>query len=564
MEFYKPEDKGYVENVIRESNIIYTSMEIGLHERVKTYSGGLGILAGDTLRSCADKHIPVSAITLLYKKGYFKQRIENGEQYEEEQPWNHKEFLIPFKEHTVTVHLDREDVHVQPWVGIIVGQDKHLVPIILLDTDIAANSDNSKYITNKLYDAGQRNRLKQEAVLGIAGKRVLKSFNPYHVHTYHMNEGHAALAPLEDTKELRKTYAYSKEDVKNLIKQTHVFTTHTPVPAGHDRFNHSLIDDVLHEEDVDWTYLRDGEHGEVNMTKLAMTMSHYINGVAKKHGEVSQNMFPEHDIDYITNGIHLPTWTHPSIQKVYDDHVPGWRENPDLLQDVEMRVSPDDVWNAHMEAKRDLIQHVHERTGEQLDEDKLIIGFARRFATYKRATLMFQDLERFKNLSRGKIQVVFAGKAHPADRAGKDLIKRIHEVKEELQGDVNIVFVEDYDIDLGKHLVSGCDIWQNNPVPPKEASGTSGMKAVANGVPNLSVLDGWWIEGVLKEPDSGWIIHQTGEPQSNLYRQYEDIIQSYYEEPDVFKQKMMKSMKLAAYFNTHRMVDEYSDKAWNT
>lgn len=564
MEFYKPEDKGYVENVIRDSDIIYTSMEIGLHEDVKTYSGGLGILAGDTLRSCADKNIPVSAITLLYKKGYFKQRLENGNQHEEEQPWNHEDFLIPFEEHTVTVNLEGEDVHVKPWVGIIVGQDKHLIPIILLDTDLEQNSDNTKYITNKLYDSGQRNRLRQEAVLGIAGKRVLKSFDPHHVSVYHMNEGHAALAPLEDTKELRKTYNYDKQKVKDLVKETHVFTTHTPVAAGHDSFNHSLIEDILHEEDIDWTYLKDGEHSELNMTKLAMTMSRYINGVAKKHGEVSQNMFPEHNIDYITNGIHLPTWVHPAMQKLYDDHIPGWRQTPKLLRDVELRVSPDDAWNAHQEAKRDLIQYVEKRTGEQLEEDTLLVGFARRFATYKRATLMFQDLERFREIAEGKIQVIFAGKAHPADEAGKDLIRRIHEIKHELKDEVNIVFVEDYDIELGKHLVSGCDIWQNNPVPPKEASGTSGMKAVANGIPNLSVLDGWWIEGVLKEPDSGWVIHQTGDPHTNLYREYEDIVHTYYEDKDTFKQKMMKSMKLASYFNTHRMVDEYKRKAWKT
>ena len=563
MEFYKPNDKNYVEKLIKNAQIIYASMEIGLHEDVKTYSGGLGILAGDTLRSCADKGIKAVATTLLYKKGYFKQIIQDTWQTEQDEPWNYEDFLIPFTEHKINIQLEGRNVTIQPWVGIIVGAEKDLIPIIFLDSDLDENDEADKNLTNHLYLTGQENRLKQEAILGIAGKRVLKKFNLTNIDVYHMNEGHAALAPMEDVVSINKHFNYPTEQVKKLVENTHVFTTHTPVPAGHDKFSHDMIKKVLSEEDIDWKCLQVGSSDEVNMTHLAMNMSRYINAVAKKHGEVSKKMFPNQDIDYVTNGIHLPTWLDKNMQELYDNKMPGWRKKPDILKQAEELLKTDEVWQAHQKAKKSLIQHVKNRTGEDLDVNTLTIGFARRFATYKRANLMFKNIEKFKEVMGGKVQILFAGEAHPADHAGKEIIQDILNKKKELQDTVKIVFIENYDIETGRRLVSGCDIWQNNPIPPKEASGTSGMKAVANGVPNLSTLDGWWIEGVAMKPNSGWVIEGVdGNDHESLYKQYADIIKTYYEKPEKFKKKMIKSICLASFFNTHRMVDEYRDRAW--
>lgn len=563
MEFYKPNNKDYIEKVIRNAQIVYASMEIGLHEEVKTYSGGLGILAGDTLRSCADKGINVVATTLLYKKGYFKQTIQDTWQREEDEPWNHEDFLIPFPEHKVNINLENRKVTIQPWVGIIVGQNKDLVPIIFLDSDLEENNDQDKEITNHLYIIGQENRLKQEAILGMAGKRVLKKFNLNNIDVYHMNEGHAALAPMEDVVSISKHFNYPTKKVKELVENTHVFTTHTPVPAGHDKFSHNLIKKVLSEDDIDWKCLQHGSSDEVNMTHLAMNMSRYINAVAKKHGEVSRKMFPNQDIDYVTNGIHLPTWLDKNMQELYDKKLHGWRKNPDVFKKAEDILNKEDVWKSHQKAKKALLKHVENRTGEKLDEKTLTIGFARRFATYKRANLMFRDLEKFKEVMSGKVQIIFAGEAHPADEAGKKIIQDILRKKQELEGLVKIVFIENYDIETGRRMVSGCDIWQNNPIPPKEASGTSGMKAVANGVPNLSTLDGWWLEGVELKPGCGWVINSKDDrDHESLYEQYQDIVKTYYKKPATFKKKMVKSICLASYFNTHRMVDEYRDKAW--
>lgn len=563
MEFYKPNDKQYILNIIRSSQVVYASMEIGLHEEVNTYSGGLGILAGDTLRSCADKGIRVVATTLMYKKGYFKQKIEGTWQQEEDEPWNYEKFLLPFPEYKVTLQLHQNHVTIQPWVGIIVGKEKDLVPIIFLDSDLEENNPEDRNLTNHLYLTGQENRLKQEAILGIAGKRALRKFNLNNIDVYHMNEGHAALAPMEDVVWLKKHFNYNPQRVKELVKNTHVFTTHTPVPAGHDTFKHDLINNVLSQQDIDWSCLQHGTSDEVNMTHLAMNMSRYINAVAKKHGEVSRKMFPKQEIDYVTNGIHLPTWLDKNIQHLYDEKMPGWRERPDILKKAEKILQPNDVWQAHQKAKHALIQHVKNRTGEDLNVDTLTIGFARRFATYKRANLMFTDIEKFKEATQGKVQILFAGEAHPADEAGKKIIQDILNKKEELKDFVHIVFIPDYDIETGRRLVSGCDIWQNNPVPPKEASGTSGMKAVANGVPNLSTLDGWWIEGVAKKPNAGWIIQHDGQTDhESLYKQYKSIVHTYYENKEEFKNKMIKSICLGSFFNTHRMVDEYREKAW--
>ncbi len=563
MEFFKPKDTEYALNVLTHAHILYASMEIGLDSRVHTYSGGLGVLAGDTLRSCADLRLPVAALTLLYRKGYFQQHLHNGIQTESDEPWDIDAFTTALPHARVSMVIEGRTVWVEPRIGIIVGhKQRHIVPVLMLDTHLKENAPQDREITDRLYGGDERMRLKQEAILGIAGKRVLRKIGCRHIHTFHMNEGHAAFAPMEDVLYFSRYYAFNQPRIKSLVKSAHVFTTHTPVPAGHDRFPYEMIKQTIGHEDLAWESLDLGGHYECNMTKLALNLSRYANGVAKKHGEISKHMFPGYNIDSITNGVHLPTWVHPDIQTILDVKMPSWREQPSILERCYQVVTHEELWDAHQNAKRALLDEINARTGIQLDQTLLTIGFARRFATYKRADLIFSHLDRLREIGAAKIQLVFAGQAHPRDEEGKRLIQRVIEYARQLSGDITVVFVEGYDVTLGRLMVQGCDLWLNNPVPPQEASGTSGMKAAANGIPNLSTLDGWWIEGITQNPQAGWIIEHGDDDANKLYDTLSHIIRVYYEHPDRWREHMVHALSLASYFNTHRMVQEYQDRAW--
>jgi len=563
--FCKPQDQDFVLQLIHSTKIIYASMEIGVDHRVHTYSGGLGILAGDTLHSCADLCVPVVGLTLLYRRGYFKQVLRDGYQHEEDEPWDVDAFTIPLPQAKTSLQLDGRTVYVEPRVGLVVGHDeRHWVPIIFLDTDVDGNSPEDRGLTAYLYGGDHHMRLKQEAILGIAGKRVLRKLNAVNAHTFHMNEGHAAFAPMEDILYLSKYYSFNPKQVQKLVRSGHVFTTHTPVPAGHDKFDYGQLRSTLGASDFPWGHLDLAGHHDCNMTKLALNLSRFTNGVAQRHAEVSRAMFPGYTIEGITNGVHLPSWICVHVQKLLDQHMPSWREEPRILKQSLKTIGEDEIWDAHMCAKRELLAYVKQHTGKELKEDILTIGFARRFATYKRGDLLFTDIERLRSIARGKMQFIFAGEAHPRDTEGKEIIKRVVTIANQLAGDIEIVFLENYGFEMAQTLVSGCDVWQNNPVPPQEASGTSGMKATANAVPNISTLDGWWIEGITLNPDAGWIInHRIDRNDSlSLYETYEAIIDTFYNKPKRWRQHMLHALTLASYFNTHRMVKEYMDKAW--
>lgn len=565
MAFYKPEDRDWVLHKIRQAEVLYASMEIGLCEDVHTFSGGLGILAGDTLHSAADLGLRVTGVTLLYRQGYFRQELKDGYQHEQPEPWDVEKHTAALPHGRATIRIEGREVTIEPRVGITVGESDHAVPILFLDTNLECNDPRDRGITDQLYAGDERLRVKQEAVLGIGGKRVLRALECKRVHTFHMNEGHAAFAPMEDVRYLGKYYSFNKPKIHELVKSKHVFTTHTPVAAGHDKFSYELLREVLGEDDFAWDSLELGGHPDCNMTKLALNLSRYANGVAQKHGEISRKMFPGYAIDAITNGVHLPTWMHPSVQAILDKKMPSWRVEPSILEHCYQVVEHQEIHDAHQQAKHELLAYVQERTGKQLSTDVLTIGFARRFAPYKRADLVFNDLERLREIAAGKIQFVFSGEAHPRDEAGKKLIKRVIEYADQLSGEIEIAFIEDYGIEVSKKMVAGCDLWLNNPVPPKEASGTSGMKAVANGVPNLSTLDGWWIEGITKNPTAGWIIdhRKDGRDEVSLYDQLEHITHVYYEHEERWREHMVNALSLAHYFNTHRMVEEYERKAWS-
>ncbi|QSG08984.1 alpha-glucan family phosphorylase [Halapricum desulfuricans] len=556
-----------------DGRIAYYTMEIGIENDVKTYSGGLGVLAGDTIRSFADMGVPAVCVAQLNERGYCKQTLEeDGTQISEEDPWPVEEYCEKL-DVEVTVPINGRDVTVTAWQYDVVSERSgHTVPIIYLDTNVESNDPEAREYTQRLYSPGYGEdvQLAQEIVLGIGGTRILAELG-YEIDTYHMNEGHAALLTLELLKE-------NDMDPEPVREQT-VFTTHTPVEAGHDQFNWGLVNEVLGEfvpQDVLKKYSREQD---LHMTLLALNLSRYANSVAKKHQEVSQNMFPGYEIDAITNGVHVPFWVGDSFKELYDEYVEGWRENPYKLKHASV-IPDDDLWEAHMEEKRDTIEFINEREGSDLDPEKLTIGFARRATAYKRADLIFYEHERLRHIAEnvGEFQLVFAGKAFPGDEDGSGNIQKIFHDAWQLNDAINVEYVEDYDMEVGAKLTSGVDVWLNNPRRPLEACGTSGMKAAYNGIPQLGTLDGWWVEGHI-ENETGWKIGpeaEESEPDEtaaadedrqdamDLYDQLENtVVPMYYEDREKWIDIMRNTMSFnGPYYHTQRMVREYLDDAY--
>ena len=549
------------------ARVAYFSMEIALETDIPTYSGGLGVLAGDTLRSAADLEVPMVAITLCYDKGYFYQMITpDGYQVEHPIQWK---FSKQFKKLDKIIELPVEDkvFKVGAWQYKVVGKTGHEIPVLLLDTEIEGNEPWQQSFTHILYDATPFQRVVQELILGIGGVKMLEALGYENVETYHMNEGHAAFLIFE----LLKRY---NDDLEK-VKQHCIFTTHTPVPAGHDKWPYDLVRNVFRERLPANIHELAGTE-MCNMSYLALNGSRYCNGVAQKHGEVSKKMFPGHDIDAITNGIHLRYWVNPHLKAIFDKKFPNWDMNYNLLQKAN-DFGNDEIWNAHMAAKRDLIDYQNSHSWVLLEQKKLTIGFARRMTEYKRPALLFDDIERLAKICSNRVQFIFAGKSHPKDNVGKGILKRINSMSDYLWDsyDIGMAFLSNYDMRLAQLMVSGCDMWLNNPRRYLEASGTSGMKATLNGVLNFSVLDGWWIEGYQKDPMAGWAIgpgpndpkateYPDSHDMNDLYSKLEkEIIPLFYNSKEGWIQRMKHAIKLGAYFNTHRMVEEYADRAYN-
>ena len=564
--------------MVQPPGVAYFSMEIGLESGMPTYSGGLGVLAGDTIRSAADLDVPMVAVSLLHRRGYFFQRVDaHGRQSEEPVAWPVNDFAELIDEQA-TVDIEGRTVHLRAWRYRVTGESGHVVPVYLLDTDVSENQPWDRTLTDVLYGGDDHYRLCQEVVLGIGGLRMLRALGHQDILRFHMNEGHAALlvlALVEEKLALQGQAESVPADLIDTVREQCVFTTHTPVPAGHDQFPEELALQVL--GDHRWARLKAcGIEQRLNLTQLALRGSRYVNGVAMKHGEVSHGMFPGYPIHSITNGVHVATWTAPSFQKLFDTHLPDWRRDQLSLR-YAVGIPTSDIWAAHVEAKRTLVEHVNRESNTGFDRDILTIGFARRFAAYKRTGLIFQDLDRLKKIVReaGPIQIVFAGKAHPHDRDGKDLIAHIHEMRDALQGVIAVSYLTNYDMEVAKMLCAGVDVWLNTPLPPMEASGTSGMKAAMNGVPSLSVLDGWWIEGHL-EGVTGWSIGDRVEaclePQpgmdtchaAELYRKLEEkVLPCFYKDRERFIEIMRHAIALnGAFFNTQRMVAQYLHDAY--
>ena len=554
-----------------DRKVAYFSMEIAVDSDVPSYSGGLGVLAGDTIRSAADLHVPMVAVTLLPRNGYFFQHLDAaGRQTETPVHWAVDDWLADTGV-TTKVTIEGRDVYLKAWRYDVKSMERATVPVYFLDTDLPENSTEDRRFTDRLYGGDRRYRLCQEVLLGIGGVRILRRLGYASIARFHMNEGHAALLTIELLREHRDAAGrkeFTGDDIAAVRKQC-VFTTHTPVPAGHDRFDLGLVEQVLGNRQSCGISDSVCHAGQLNLTYLALALSHYVNGVAKKHSEISQLMFAEHKIDSITNGVHAATWVSPPFASLFDTFIGGWRKDNFSLR-YALSIPDNDIWIAHQVAKRQLLDRINRETNAGFDVDILTLGFGRRATSYKRAALIFSDLDRLREIGRnhGRLQLVFAGKAHPHDEHGKNQIAEIVRYARELGVELPVVYLPNYDMNLAKLMTSGVDVWLNTPEPPKEASGTSGMKAALNGVPSLSVLDGWWIEGCL-EGLTGWAIgrrnsHVHGANAESLYTKLEQcVIPLFYSQRAEFIDVMRHAIAMnGSFFNTERMIHEYLVKSY--
>ncbi|MDD4860300.1 MAG: alpha-glucan family phosphorylase [Dehalococcoidales bacterium] len=582
-------------------DVAYFSMEFGLEPAMPTYSGGLGILAGDTIRAAADIKLSMVGVSLLHREGYFRQHLDStGNQTETNAEWAPEQFLqlLPTR---VLINLGGHQIQIQAWRYLVHGHSGHDVPVFFLDTAVPENPEWEQSLTGQLYRNDSKYRLSQEAVLGLGGVAMLRALGYRKIHSYHMNEGHSALVTLALTEERmwgHNLSAASEED-KEAVRQCCVFTTHTPIAAGHDEFPVPLVREVLGGERTDYLLTTGGcRNNALNMSNLAVDFSRYVNGVSMRHEAVSKCMYcnrsidnnhcyingttvlrddvtpckySEHPIDAITNGVHANTWTSSAMSKVYDRYIPEWRRDNHYLR-YAVGIPLDVIWKAHQSAKQELFDEIKRRTGVILDPEVMTIGFARRATGYKRTDLIFADLERLRQIAKqaGRFQVVCGGKAHPNDGSGKELIRNIFKAGAELKDIIPVVYLEEYDMALAKYVCSGVDLWLNTPLKPLEASGTSGMKTALNGIPSLSILDGWWTEGHV-ESVTGWSIDDGWREQSNreeeiasLYNKLEKVIlPMYYKAPTDYIAVMRYAIALnGPHFNAQRMVMQYLQNAY--
>ncbi|WP_292386272.1 alpha-glucan family phosphorylase [Methanoculleus sp. UBA430] len=550
---------------VEGEKIAYFSMEIGIESDIPTYSGGLGVLAGDVIRSSADLLIPMVAVTLVNRKGYVRQRLTpEGDQIDLPDEWDPREHMRELPER-VSVRIGDANVAIRAWLYDYWSPVGGLVPVLFLDTDLPENAPEDREITDRLYTGDREYRLKRAIVLGIGGARMLAA-QGIRVGKYHINESHSSLLTLE----LLRQPGMDEERVQTRC----IFTTHTPVAVAFERFPREMAVRLLKGEIPSTLLGKYISDDGLALATLAFRLSKYVNGVTTAHMNFSRRLFPAFHIRAVTNGVHPHTWTSGPFRDLYDRYIAGWAQEPELLVRVD-EIPHEDIRHAHRQAKQALVDYVREKNGVDLDPSALTIGFARRAAAYKRAALLFSDLEKLREAGRrGAIQLVFSGKAHPADAAGRQEIRRVHDAMRDLEGEVTGVYLENYSMDIAALMTAGVDVWLNTPLPPYEASGTSGMKAALNGVINFSVLDGWWIEGWI-EGTTGWAIGpgpgaQVSEEErrrrelQDLYSKLEYlIIPTYYLRKDEWATIMRSSIaKIAYYFNTHRMMRRYASEAY--
>lgn len=559
-----------VDPFLPRTRIAYFSMEMAIRPEMHSYSGGLGILAGDTARSCADLELPVVFVTLASREGYLRQEIDaDGQQVDHADPWELADYATPL-DAVVAVRIEGRAVWIRPWLYVLTSPVGYSVPIVLLDTRNENNDPSDRAITDRLYGGDDDYRLKQEIVLGIGGERVLDALG-FELETYHLNEGHAALLALALLRQHPHAPGRPAEGALHYdldrVRDRCVFTTHTPVEAGHDRFTYGQAAKLLRDFiEIDQVKLLAGAES-LNMTRLALNLSGYVNGVAVRHAETARRMFPGYSIRAVTNGVHVPTWTHPAFVRLFENVAPNWGHNPQVLA-IADQLPDEAVWGAHTEAKEKLLAAIRTSTGVDMELGLPLIAFSRRITGYKRPDLLFTDIERLRAIHRARpFQVVLAGKAHPHDDGGKALIREIHGYMRQLKGEIAIAFLPNYDMALAKILVAGADVWLNTPLPPLEASGTSGMKAALNGVLNLSVLDGWWAEAWI-EGVTGWAIGGAGGRNGDhgrlLFDKLEEtVLPLYYDDRDRWIWMMKEAIsKIGPRFNSQQMMRCYASEAY--
>ena len=618
---YKDHKGYYLENGKRKNfdndfQIAYFSMEFGLHESLPIYSGGLGILSGDHLKAASDMGLPLTGFGLLYRYGYFNQKIDlNGKQAEvyNENEWHSKPIKKVIDNNgediVIEIKIRDEKIFLKAW-EIQVGK----ISLYLLDTNLKKNKPLHRKITDYLYVSDREMRILQEIVLAFGSLKLIEKLKIKPT-VYHLNEGHSAFLIIKRLNNLMNSKEFTFDEAREVVRLSTVFTTHTPVPAGNEAFEMKLVKHYL-SDDIKATkmsfeqfadFVKIGKSNDFSLSVLAIKFAKYINGVSKLHSIVSKEMwnpiFPnicedEMPIDSITNGVHIPTWLSRQMSKLFDRYIGNdYEHNADeetIWKNI-LTIPDIEIWEAHQQRKQQMITFIRKRLRDSLmykssefattekiknvlAPDKLIIGFARRFATYKRANLILMDKKRLLNLIRDPerpVQFVFAGKAHPADEFGKLMIKEIIDFARENQVENSFIFIEDYDMNVARHIVQGVDVWMNTPIKPKEASGTSGMKAGMNGVMNLSILDGWWPE--CYKSDNGWSI-TAGSQQTDLQirdamdaNEIYDILESeiaplyYNRDKNRIPSRWIKMMKHSIHdvgkdFNMHRMLREYLNK----
>ena len=540
------------------SAVGYFTAEIGLWSDLSTYSGGLGVLAGDHVKSAADAEIPLVGVTLLYREGYSKQHLDSDGIQSETYPVLDPSEFLELTDITIQLPLDNQTIYARVWCANVVGQTGHKVPVYFLDTTHELNSQYHQEIGQRLYGGNDDTRIRQEYLLGVGGIQLFDHLQ-IELKGIHLNEGHCTFAMLE-----LLSRGWSREQ----LTEKSLFTTHTPVPAGHDRFEWSLVKEIMGDKlpDDAQELVRnagDSEGGNrCSMSHLAVALSTSVNAVSILNAEVAQTMFSEKKIIPITNGVHHPTWTSSTMTKLFDEHLPEWKANPNRLKEAQ-KIPTEALKQARNENRKHLRDLVRNETGVEFEEHRLTIGFARRFATYKRANLVFHDLEKLREIGAGRIQFVFSGKAHPKDEGGKQLIRDIFASAKTVEEEIPVAFLENYSMATGLAMTSGVDIWLNNPIRPLEASGTSGMKAAMNGVPNCSILDGWWPEAC-KHGINGWAIGNAEDDRNdprdaaNIYSTLQnDVLPSWERKDETWANIMRESIASSAGFTGRRMIEDY-------
>jgi len=528
-------------------SVAYLSAEVGFESGLHTYSGGLGVLAGDHIKSAADAGLDFVGCTLLYREGYGRQHLdEKGNQTETFGEIDPHEFLCDTGVE-IELPLDGTTLYSKIWMYRIKG-----LPTYFLDTRHPDNSPDHRSLGNRLYGGDDSTRIRQEYLLGVGGIRALQALG-HEITGLHLNEGHCTFAMLEMLHQ-----GWSREE----LRQRCLFTTHTPVPAGHDRFGWGEVEGVLGELFPEDARELVGDENLCSMSHLAVALAGQVNAVSNLNAYVASGMFEGTHIHPITNGVHHETWTSPAMSNLFDEHLKGWRDDPTILAHAG-KIPDVGLMEARQEARAILRDLVRASTGVEFHKERLTIGFARRFATYKRANLVFSDLERLRRIGTGKIQFVFAGKAHPRDEGGKQLIRDIFEGAAQVADEIPVAFLEDYSMDTGLAMTSGVDIWLNNPIRPMEASGTSGMKAAMNGVPNCSILDGWWPEAC-EHGVNGWGIGEGEDERDDardaiaVYDTLEhEVLPAWNGRSEHWNDLMRASIATSARFTGARMISDY-------